>query len=431
MVNLFSIGIFGFNVVQVVFNMVGNNIINVGIDGYSCEVVCQVECVVLLLNCFIVGNGVDVVVVECVYFSYFISVVWSSNVNFLCVIIYNDLVIMFNSMFSVSGDLQGVLDNFYGVFDIVVNVLVVGDMFVWQVLLGNVFIVVLVFIMFGVQLDSQQKQINGQIINIVKSINIMLDNIVSFNCKIYDSFGSGMLNVLLDQCDVLVNSLFGYFGVIVVSEVDGIYSVYSSSGQSLVSGSYVFKLFIGSDLYDMVWVNVLDSSGGDIILCISGGLFGVLFDYCSNVLDSVQNCFGQVVIGLVISVNVQQGKGLDFNGQFGKLIFVLFVLQVLFVVSNVGMVIVVVQVMDVVVLDSVDYMLCYDGSVWSMIIIGGQLVVFIINFDGLFSGVGFILVVFGVVQVGDSFCIQLICNVVSGLMVSFIDLFGIVVVVVL
>jgi flagellar hook-associated protein 1 FlgK len=425
MANLLSTGISGLNAAQVALNTVGNNITNAGTDGYSREVVRQTERVTPPSNRFTVGGGVDVVAVERAYSSYLTSAVWSSNANLSRATTYNDLATTLNSMLSASGDLQGALDNFYGGFDTVANAPAAGDSSARQALLGNASTVASVFTTLGAQLDSQQKQINGQVSNTVKSINTTLDNIASLNRKIHDSLGSGTPNALLDQRDALVNTLSGYLGVTAVSETDGTFSIYSSSGQSLVSGSNAFKLSTGSDSYDTGRVNVLDSSGGDITSRISGGSLGALLDYRSNVLDSAQNRLGQAAIGLATSVNAQQGKGLDLNGQLGKPIFALPAPQALAASSNAGSATVAAQITDVAALDSADYTLRYDGSAWSMTTTGGQPVALTTNPDGSLSGAGLTLSVAGAAQAGDSFRIQPTRNAASGLTVSLTDPAGI------
>lgn len=423
MANLLSTGISGLNAAQVALNTVGNNIANAGTDGYSREVVRQTERVVPPANRFTVGSGVDVVAVERAYSSYLTSAVWSSNANLSRAGTYNDLTTTLNSMLSASGDMQGALDNFYGAFDTVANA--PGDSSARQALLGNASTVASVFTTLGAQLDSQQKQIDGQVTNTVKSINTTLDNIANLNRKIHDSLGSGAPNALLDQRDALVNTLSGYLGVTAVSESNGTLSVYSSSGQSLVSGSHAFKLSTGSDPYDTARVSVLDSSGSDITARLSGGSLGALLDYRSNVLDSAQNRLGQAAIGLATSVNAQQGKGLDLNGQLGAPIFALPAPQALAASTNAGSATVSAKVTDVAALTSADYTLRYDGSAWSMTTTGGQPVPLTTNPDGTLSGAGLTLAVAGTAQAGDSFRIQPTRNAASGLTVSLADPSGI------
>lgn len=423
MANLFSTGVSGLNAAQVALNTVGNNIANAGTDGYSREVVRQTERVVPQAARYTVGSGVDVVAVERAYSSYLTQAVWTSNGNLQRATTYNDLAGTLNSMLSASGDLQGALDGFYGGFDTVANA--PNDSSARQAALGNASAVASVFNTLGTQFASQQQQINSQIGSTVASINTTLDNIASLNKKIHESLGGSTPNALLDQRDALVNTLSGYLGVTAVAQTDGTLSVYSSSGQALVSGSSAFKLGVANDAYDASRTNVFDSSGTDITTRLSGGTLGALLDYRANVLEPAQNRLGQAAIALATSVNAQQGKGLDLNGQLGAPIFSLPSPLALASKNNTGSAAVGVQVSDVSALDSADYTLRYDGSNWSMSTTAGQPVALTTNPNGTLSGAGLTLSVSGIAQAGDSFRIEPTRNAATGLAVSMTDPSGI------
>lgn len=423
MANLLSTGISALNAAQVALNTVGNNISNAGTEGYSREVVRQVERVSPASPRYTIGGGVDVVAVERAYSSYLTGAVWSSNANLSRASTYNELTTTLNSALSASGDLQGALDSFYGGFDTVANA--PGSGSARQALLGDAATAVAVFNTLGAQFDSQQKQINGQITNTVKGVNATLDNIADLNRRIHDSANSGAPNALLDQRDALVNKLSGYLGVTAVSESDGTLSIYSTSGQSLVSGNNTFKLSTSSDAYDTGRVNVQDAAGTDITSRLGGGQLGALLDYRSNVLDPAQNRLGQAAIALATSVNAQQGKGLDLNGQLGAPIFSLPAPQALPESGNTGTATVDAAVSDVSALTASDYTLRYDGSAWSLNTSAGQPVPLTTNPDGSVSGAGLTFTLSAGAQAGDSFRIQPTRNAASGLAVSLTDPSGI------
>lgn len=423
MANLFSTGVSGLNAAQVALNTVGNNIANAGTDGYSREVVLQTERVVPQAARYTVGGGVDVTAVERAYSSYLTQAVWTSNGNLQRANTYNDLAGTLNSMLNASGDLQGALDSFYGGFDTVANT--PNDSSARQAALGNASALVSVFNTLGTQFASQQQQINGQIGSTVASVNTTLDNIASLNKKIHETLGSSTPNALLDQRDALVNTLSGYLGVTAVAQTDGTMSVYSSSGQALVSGSSAFKLSVANDAYDASRTNVFDSSGTDITTRLSGGSLGAMLDYRANVLEPAQNRLGQAAIALATSVNAQQGKGLDLNGQPGAPIFSLPTPQAMASKNNTGNAAVGVQVSDVNALDNADYTLRYDGSNWSMNTTAGQPVTLTTNPDGTLSGAGLTLSVSGSAQAGDSFRIEPTRNASTGLAVAMTDPSGI------
>ncbi|MDE1963799.1 MAG: flagellar hook-associated protein FlgK [Xanthomonadaceae bacterium] len=423
MANLLSTGVSGLNAAQVALNTVGNNIANAGTDGYSREVVRQTERVVPQLPRYTVGGGVDVTAVERAYSSYLTQAVWTSNGNLQRANTYNDLAGTLNSMLGASGDLQGALDGLYGGFDTVANA--PADSSARQAALGNAGTAASVFNTLGAQFASQQQQINGQIGSTVASINTALDNIASLNRKIHESQGGGAPNALLDQRDALVNTLSGYVGVTAVAQSDGTLSVYSSSGQALVSGSSAFKLGVANDAYDASRTNVFDSSGTDITTRLSGGSLGALLDYRANVLEPAQNRLGQAAIALATSVNAQQGKGLDLNGKLGAPIFSLPTPQTMASKNNTGSAAVGVQISNVNALDNADYTLRYDGSAWSMSTTAGQPVALTTNPDGTLSGAGLTLSVSGAAQAGDSFRIEPTRNAATGLAVAMTDPSGI------
>ena len=423
MSNMLSTGVSGLTAAQVALNTVGNNISNANTDGYSRQVVHQVEAVPPGVPGFTVGRGVDVVAVSRAYSDFLTSALWNSNTGLQRATTYNDLTGTLNSMLSSSGDLQGTLDNFYGGFATVANA--PSDTSGRQALLGDATAVATVFNTLGQQLVSQQGQINSQITNTVKSVNSVIGNIADLNRQIRMASISGQPNALLDQRDALVSTLSGYLGVTAVSESDGSMSVYSASGQSLVSGSNAYKLSTGSDGYDTSRANVFDTSGNDITSRISGGTLGALLDYRANVLDVSQNRLGQAAIALSSSVNTQQAKGLDLNGTQGAPIFSQPEPTVLAAAGNAGNASVTATVSDVASLTTSDYRLRYDGSAWSLSTTASQPVPLTTNPDGSLSAAGLTFTVSGTAQAGDSYQIQPTRGASTGLSVTLTDPSGV------
>ncbi|MEP7186254.1 MAG: flagellar hook-associated protein FlgK, partial [Rhodanobacter sp.] len=319
MANMLSTGISGLNAAQVALSTVSNNISNTNTPGYSRQLVQQTDAVTQSNGRYTIGNGVNVVAVQRAYSDYLTSAVWSSNANLQHATTYNDLATTLNSALSASGDLQGSLDSFYGAFSAVANA--PGSTSSRQALLGSAGQLAAVFNTLGQQLDSQKGQVNSQITSTVTSINSVIGNIADINKQINQASATGQPNALLDQRDALIGTLSGYLGVTAVAESNGTVSVYSSSGQSLVSGSNAYQLSTGSSSYDPTSPDLFDSSGNNITSRLSGGSLGALLDYRANVLAPVQNGLGQAAVALATSVNSQQAKGLDLNGQQGAAIF--------------------------------------------------------------------------------------------------------------
>ncbi len=423
MANMLSTGISGLNAAQVALNTVGNNISNANTAGYSRQVVQQSEAISQSNGRYTIGTGVDVVAVQRAYSQYLTSAVWSSNASLQHATSYNSLASTLNSVLSGSGSLQGSLDSFYGAFSTVANA--PGSTSGRQALLGSANALVTVYNTLGQQLGSQQTQINSQIKSTVASINSVIGNIANINQQIRQASGTGQPNALLDQRDALVNTLSGYLGVSAVTEGDGTVSVYSASGQALVSGSNAYQLSTGGTVYDPARSNVFDSSGNDITSRLSGGSLGALLDYRGNVLDSVQNQLGQAAVALASSVNAQQAKGLDLNGKQGSAIFSVPQPTVLPASSNLGSASVVASISDVSRLTASDYTLSYNGSLWKLQTTAGQSVPLTTNASGSLSADGLTFNLSGAAQAGDSYQIQPTRNAATGLALSMTNPSGI------
>ncbi|MGH8157255.1 MAG: flagellar hook-associated protein FlgK [Rhodanobacter sp.] len=419
MTNMLSTGISGLSAAQVALNTVGNNITNTNTDGYSRQTVQQVESISQSNGSYTIGSGVNVVSVQRAYSQYLTSAVWNSNASLQRASTYNDLTTTLNSVLSGSGDLQGSLDSFYGAFSTVASA--ANSTSNRQALLGSAGSLVTVFNTLGQQLGLQQSQINSQISNTVSTINTTISNIADLNKQIRQASASGQPNALLDQRDALVKSLSGYVGISTVAESDGTMSVYTSNGQSLVSGSNAYPLSTSGNAYDATRTDILDSSGNNITGRLSGGSLGALLDYRTNVLDPIQNQLGQAAVALASSVNAQQAKGLDLNGQQGGDMFSVPSPAVLAAGSNQGSASVVAKISDVSQLTASDYVLSYDGSQWNLKTTAGQGVALTTNADGSLSADGLTFNVSGTAQAGDSYQIQPTRNAAAGLAVSMTD----------
>ena len=416
MANMLNIGVSGLNAAQIGLNTVGNNLANVNTDGYSRETVVQSERIGQPDGRFTIGGGVDVQSVQRAYSSYLTSAVWTQNSSLQRASTYNDLNTALNGILSGSGDLQGALDDFYGAFSTVANA--AGSSSSRTALLGSADSVTALFNTLGQQLTQQQTQVNNQINDTVNSVNDVAKQLAGINAQIRQSPPGQVPNALLDQRDSLVKTLSGYMGISTVPESDGTISIYTSSGQSLVAGNKSFPISAGKNAYDPGQTDLYDSAGNDITTKLSGGSLGALLDYRNNVLNPAQNQLGQAAIALSSSINAQQAKGLDLDGNLGGPIFTSPTPGVLPSTSNTGTATVSASITDVSKLTASDYNLSYDGTNWNLHTTTGQSVPLTTNPDGSFSADGLTFKVnTGTAQAGDSFQIQPTRNAASGLQV--------------
>lgn len=421
--SMLNTGISGLSAAQVQLSTIGNNISNANTDGYSRQLVSQADRVQPGNGRYTVGGGVDVAKVQRAYSDYVTSAMWTSNAGLQRASTTNDLASALNNALAGSGDLQGSLDNLYGGFSAVANA--PSDSGARQALLGSASSLAAVFNTLGQQFASQQKQINGQIDSAVRGVNTLSANIASLNSQIRQASASGAPNALLDQRDQLVNQLSGSLGVSAVTERDGTLSVYTSTGQSLVSGSNSYALSARNDPYDSSRLNVFDPSGTDVTGRLSGGSLGALLNYRSGTLDPAQNRLGQAAIGLASSVNAQQAQGLDRNGQPGQPIFDVPSPAVLPSSGNAGSAQVSASVGNLSTLGADDYTLKFSGSAWSLSTRAGQSVPLSTRPDGSLSGAGLVFNVSAGAQAGDSFAIQPTRDAAAGLSVVLTDPAGV------
>ena len=255
----------------------------------------------------------------------------------------------------------------------------------------------------------------------------MTQQIATLNGQISLASINGTPNDLLDQRDTLVQQLAGLTGASAVTEGNGSISVYTSVGQTLVSGTQSYALSTKSNPYDPTTTDVVDSAGNDITSQLSSGSLGALINYRDNTLAAAQNQLGQSALALANSVNGQQAQGLDLNGKQGQAIFSVGAPSVLPSSSNAaGGATVAATVSDVSQLTTSDYVLRYNGAGtgtngWSLATTGGQNVSLTANADGSLSGAGLTFNTSGTAQAGDSYEIQPTRNAANALAVSLTD----------
>lgn len=429
MSSLLSIGTSGLSAAQLGLKTTGNNIANAGTDGYSRQGLVQVDRVAQGNGRYTIGNGVDVVAVQRAYSQYLTTALWSSNSSVQGASTYNDLASTLNGVLANGGDLQGALDDFYAGFSAVANA--PGDAGSRQSLLNGATAIATVFNTLGGQLDQQRGQINGQIASTVDSINTTIKQIAALNQKIARA-GDSSPNELLDQRDTLIGQLAGYTSITTAQQANGSISIYSTTGQALVSGGNAYGFRTGSSAYDAKNTVVLDAYGTDISGQLSGGTLGALLDYRGNVLDPAQNKLGLAAIALAASVNAQQARGLDLDGNQGGAIFSVPVPQVSGAGANAGTATVAAGIADVGALTGADYVLRYTGDTappaangWTLSTTAGQSVTLSAGPDGTLSADGLDFNVSGTAQVGDSYQIRPSRGAAAGLAVTMTDPSGI------
>ncbi|WP_212741142.1 FlgK family flagellar hook-associated protein, partial [Veillonella tobetsuensis] len=176
------------------------------------------------------------------------------------------------------------------------------------------------------QLSTQKETINGQLTSMSDQVNQLTSSIASLNKQINQVQGSSTVTPanLLDARAEAVRSLNELIGV-TASEKNGVFSVSTGTGQSLVMGDQsnaISAVPSDSDASQYtIQLNMAGNTKVDLGNVISGGSIGGLLRYRSDVLTPAINDLGRIATVTSDVINSQLGQGLDLNGEFGAAMF--------------------------------------------------------------------------------------------------------------
>jgi len=230
---------------------------------------------------------------------------------------------------------------------------------------------------------------------------------------------------LLDQRDQLVSNLSQLVGVTTTQQSDGAISVFIGNGQPLVLQGSTTTLTTVPNQFDAANLEISTSAlnGTPISSSITSGELGGLLAARSQVIQPALNQLGQVATALSASVNSQQAKGLDLNGNFGAAIFSTPAATATASLQNTGtaQASVAVDPTDLGALTADDYLLSYNGTAYSLTDNAtGANVPLTVNGNTLSAG-AFKITVTGTAKAGDEFLIQPTANAASSLSVVLTD----------
>ena len=219
------------------------------------------------------------------------------------------------------------------------------------------------------QLDADERSINSRVSQTVTEINNYASTIASLNDRIAMALGASggqPPNDLVDQRAQAVRELSQRVSVSTVEQDDGSLNVFVANGQSLVVGTTTSALGTRPNEFDSARTEVTVQGGAVISGQVGGGTLGGLLDTRREILDPAREKLGRIAITLSETVNAQQAKGVDQNGNFGGPLFTPLAGTAPASSRNTGSAAVTVGFADATQLDGKPYQLGFDGSVWSL-----------------------------------------------------------------
>ncbi len=323
--SLLNIGMSGLNAAQGSLSVLSNNIANANTAGYSRQQTTQSASASNQYGGVFIGSGTTLADVRRVYNEYLDTAYQNSTSLNSDAKAYLDQVSAVDKTLSdKTTGMSAVLSSFFAAVQTAsANP---NDTSARQILLTNAQTLSNRFNAISTQLSQQKETINGQLSSMSDQVNQLTSSIASLNKQIVQVQGSSNTTPanLLDARAEAVRSLNELIGV-TATEKNGVFSVSTGSGQSLVLGDRSSTISAVPSKSDASQYTIQLNAGGGTTLdlgnVISGGSIGGLLRYRSDALIPAINDLGRIAIATADTVNSQLGQGLDLNGEFGASMF--------------------------------------------------------------------------------------------------------------
>ncbi len=221
-------------------------------------------------------------------------------------------------------------------------------------------------------LQNLNDDVNSRIRSGVNEINSLSDSIGAINRQITSAIASSNgapPNDLLDQRDRLIEKLSQKVAITTIEQDDGSLNVLVGKGQPLVIGTQITRLDTRFSATDSTRIEVSISgqvAASDSSQLIGGGELQGVIDFRSRILNPALDKLGLIALGISATVNEQQLRGIDLNGDMGGNFFASTAIPVSGDTRNTGTTAPTVVVSDVTQIRASDYALAYDGAQWQL-----------------------------------------------------------------
>jgi len=323
--SLLSIGMSGLNAAQGSLSVLSNNIANANTAGYSRQQTTQNANASNPYGGVFIGTGTTLADVRRVYNEFLDTAYQNSTALNSDAAAYLDQVSAVDKTLSdKTTGMSSVLSAFFAAVQ--TSSANPSDTSARQILLTSAQTLSNRFNTISTQLGQQKETINSQLTAMSDQVNQLTSSIASLNKQITQVQGSTNTAPanLLDARAEAVRSLNEFIGV-TASEKNGVFSVSTGSGQSLVLGDQSNTISAVPSKSDTsqytIQLNMPGNTAVDLGNVISGGSIGGLLRYRSDVLMPAINDLGRIAIVTSDAINSQLGQGIDLNGEFGASMF--------------------------------------------------------------------------------------------------------------
>lgn len=219
-------------------------------------------------------------------------------------------------------------------------------------------------------LQELGSELNANIQASIDEVNQLASNIASLNGRLRDLASAspgGAPNDLLDRRDLWLRELAGKLDIDVLPQPGGAVDVFVGQGRSLVQGSTANKLMTEPMPGNSEQLRiVVDGVPPQTLGTLAGGELQGLIGLRQRVLEPNQSRLGLLLLNLTTAFNAQHQQGLDLSGEPGGAFFRSASVQVESNNANTGNAVLDIAVEDAQQVDASRYRVSWDGSDWTM-----------------------------------------------------------------
>ncbi|MPZ42551.1 MAG: flagellar hook-associated protein FlgK [Betaproteobacteria bacterium] len=369
--NVFNIGLTGLNAAQAHLATAGHNIANAATPGFHRQRVELQNGLPQASGDGFFGTGVDVATVSRIYSEFLDNQVSGALGRQAYLNTYRDEIAQIDNLLAdANSGLTPALSEFFN------TVHEVGSdpesAATRQAMLSGAGTLVSRFRSIEARVSQMYEAANGQIADLVTSINGLATEIARLNQSVIVAEGAAgghAANDLRDQRDAVIAELNKLTGVTTVAQSDGSLNVMIGTGQSLVVGNQALALATSVSREDpkRLEIGYTSASGTAIITSsLTGGQLGAVLAFQRDAAAPTLNNLGRIATALAFDFNQQHRLGQDLNGAAGTDFFTLPTPGVIGRTGNSGSAVLDATVVDASALTTSDYRIAYNAGNYSV-----------------------------------------------------------------
>lgn len=322
--SLFGLGTSALSAYRSALSVTGNNIANVGVEGYTKQNTDFESAGTIQTNAGYLGTGVNAGSVYRSYDSFLtdqLSTATSSSMHYTR---FHEYATMVDEIVADPeiGLTPAMMSFFNSVHDVASTPASVPSR---QVMHSEAESLASRFNTMYRQMEDIREQTRKEYSELVIEINGYASSIADLNTRIsqaYAKANGAAPNDLLDQRELLVKQLSKDIGVTTVSQGDNMLNVFIGKGQALVVGDMTNTLKMGTSDYpgsnDISLIMAKAGQDVDITTAVTGGRAGGILEFTSGVLDPAHGALGRMAVTLAATFNVQHRQGHGLSGESRK-----------------------------------------------------------------------------------------------------------------